>query len=158
MWLKTIYNGVETLIKNVGNAIAVSLETALSKDIDSIDVGKMSQSGVTTALNAVTATTTSDEIAVGAAGFKHIILEITGSAFSSGNFVIAIKGCSVSGGTFGDIYRIKEDGTYAKVSDITINSNTTVKYVIPFVCTAYLKITGTRTTDGTLTVKVTAFN
>jgi hypothetical protein len=118
----------------------------------------MSHSGVVTALNAVTATTTSDEISVGASGFKHIKLELTGAAFTSGNFAVTISGCDISGGTFTTINKQKDDATFTPILVPTISTNATFIYVIPFVSCNYIKVTGTRTTDGTLTAKVTAFN
>jgi hypothetical protein len=128
----------------------------LSKDIDSIDVAKMSGAGTTTALNAVTSTTTSSEIDI--RGYKHIQLTLVGAAFSEGNFAVSFLGDSITGGTFGDIYRQLADGTYVKVADITISANVTVTYVLPYIGCKYLKIKGTRTTDGTLTAYVTPFN
>lgn len=128
----------------------------LSKDIDSIDVGKMSNGGTITALNGITATTTSDEIDL--RGYKHIQLTLVGSAFTSGNFAVALKGDSLTGGAFGDIYQQKADNTYAKIADITVNSSGTVTYIIPNIGCKYLKLTATRTTDGTLSAYVTPFN
>ena len=142
----------------VGKVGINNLEVALSKDIDSIDVGKMSNGGSVLALNAVATTTTSAEIAVGAAGFKHVAVELTGSAFTTGNFAVAITGCSVSGGTFGTINKQKDDASFAPIVIPSISTNATFIYIIPNVAVNYIKITGTRTTDGTLTVRVTPFN
>ena len=128
----------------------------LSKDIDSIDVGKMSNGGTITALNGITATTTSDEIDL--RGYKHIQLTLIGSNFTSGNFAVSFKGDSLSGGAFGDIYQQKADNTYEKVADITVNSNATTTYVIPYIGCKYLKLTATRITDGTLSAYITPFN
>lgn len=142
----------------IGAPIYVSLATALSSEVDSVDVGKMTQGTVTTALNAVTATTASDEIPLGAAGFKSLAIEFTGAAFTSGNFANTITGAAISGGTFGNIYRKKDDGTDVQVTLPTINANATTLYIIENLGVPYIKITGTRTTDGTLTVKVVPFN
>jgi hypothetical protein len=128
----------------------------LSKDIDSIDVGRMSNAGTITALNGITATATSSEIDLG--GYKHIQLTLVGSAFTSGNFVVAFKGDSITGGDFGDIYQQKIDNTYDKVADITIYANGTVTYIIQNIGCKYLKLIATRTTDGTLSAYVTPFN
>ena len=133
-----------------------TLSTALSSSLDSIDVGKMSNGGATTALNAITATTTSAEIEVGAKGYKHIMLEFTGSGMTSG-YAITLTGSAITGGTFGAIYKQKDDGTFVATSSITFATNGVLNYVIPFVAVNYLKITGTKT-DGTLTVKVIPFN
>jgi hypothetical protein len=128
----------------------------ISKDVDSIDVGKMSNGGTITALNGITATTTSDEIDL--RGYKHIQLTLVGSAFTSGNFAVAFKGDSLTGGDFGDIYQQKDDKTYAKVGDITVNANGTATYIIQNIGCKYLKLVATRTTDGTLSAYITPFN
>lgn len=139
-------------------SIGVSSLTTLSSSLDSIDVAKMSNGGTTIALNAVTSTTTSAEISVGASGFKHVKVELLGASFSSGNFVVSLSGCEISGGTFGSIYVLRDDGTFAALGAMTINSNVNVVYVLPNIAVNYLKIAGTRTTDGTLTARVTPFN
>ena len=81
----------------------VNLNTALSKDIDNIDVGKMSNGGTTLAHNAITATTTSTEI--DCRGFKNVRVSCEVTAISSATWTPSITGSENSGGTFGSIYR-----------------------------------------------------
>ena len=145
--------------KDSNGNLQTNLNTALDKDLDSINVGKMGNGGTTTALNAVTATTTSSEIAVGANGFKHVAIELTGASFASGNFAVTLTGCTIAGGTYGAIHKLKDDlSAFAVIPTITVSTNGVITYIIENISVNYLKITGTRTTDGTLTAKVTPFN
>jgi len=132
--------------------------TPLLKDLDSIDVGKMTNGGMTVALDAIVATTTSAEIPIGASGFKHVALYLEGSAFTSGNFALALTGSALSGGTFGTINKQVDAGTFAVVSIPPISTNAGLCYVIPNIGVNFLKLLATRTTDGTLTVRVVPFN
>lgn len=126
----------------------------LSKDIDSIDVGKMSNGGTTPITFSATATSSEIDLR----GYKHIQLTLVGSTFSSGNIVISFKGGSITGGDFGDIYIQKPDNTYEKVASITINSNAVVNYIIQNIGCKYIKLNAVRTTDGKVTAYVTPFN
>jgi len=138
--------------------IPVDMATALDKDIDSIDIGKMSNGAMTVALNAIVATTTSAEISVGANGYKHVAIYLEGSAFTSGNFALALTGSALSGGSFGSINRQVDAGTYAEHTLPAISTNANFVYIIPNIGVNFLKITATRTTDGTLTARVVPFN
>jgi hypothetical protein len=128
----------------------------LSKDYDSIDVGKKSKGGVTTAHNAITATATSVEIDT--TGYNWVSVECAVSAIASGNWAIELTGCAVAGGTYGTLYKLKDDGTQVAYPSVTLNANGTaiLQYFIGGV--NYIKVKATRTTDGTLTCKVTPFN
>jgi len=138
-----------------GNPVPVTLATVLSSSIDSIDVAKMTKGSVTTAHDAITATATSFEIGCG--GFNAISVECACSAFSTGNWVITILGCALSGGTFGACYSPKDDGTFVAQATpvISVNGNTTYYFKG---APNFVKILATRTTDGTLTCKVTPMN
>lgn len=150
-----MYNG-SSWVSSIPN---YNMATALSSDTDSVNVGKMGHGTTVTALSAVSATTTSSEISVGAAGYKHVKIELTGASFSSGNFAVTFTGAETSGSTFGAIYKLKSDlSAFATVPSITISSNVVVTYIIENIGVNYLKVVGTRTTDGTLTAKVTPFN
>ena len=140
----------------VTSFLNVTLATSLSSTLDTIDVNKMSNGGIVTALNAVAATTTSAEIALGAAGFKSFVLELTGSGMTSG-YVVTLTGSAISGGTHGAVYTQKDDKTFAVAASITLATNVVVSYVFKDVCDNYIKIIGTKT-DGTLTAKVIPFN
>jgi hypothetical protein len=148
--------GILTQLQNGGSLYApVSLATSLSSEYDTIDMSKMSKSGITVAHSAIVATATSAEI--DCRGFNTISIEMACSAFSSGNWVGEILGCAVSGGTFGKCYSPKDDGTFAqqKTPEISVNGNTTYYFRgIP----NYVKITATRSTDGTLTCIATRMN
>jgi len=138
--------------------IPVDMATSLSKDIDSIDVGKMSNGGMSVALDAIIVTTTSAEISVGASGFKHIAIYLEGSAFTSGNFAFTLTGSAISGGSFGSINKQIDAGTYASIGLPAISTVANFCYIIPNIGVNYLKILATRTTDGTLTARVVPFN
>lgn len=140
---------------DVTHPVYVSLATALSSTYDSIDVSKMGKGNVTVAHNAITVTATSAEI--DCRGFNTISVEMACSAFSSGNWAAAIHGCAISGGTFGPCYSPKDDGTNVAqaIAPISANGNTTYYFRgIP----NFVKIVATRTTDGTLTCKITPMN
>ncbi len=133
----------------------VNLATALSSDYDSIDVNRMGKGAVTIAHNAITATATSTEI--DCRGFNTISVECAVSAITSGNWVAELLGCAVTGGTFGNCYTPKDDGTFAQQKTPTLNANGNTTYYFRGIPN-YIKIKATRTTDGTLTCTVTPMN
>ncbi|MFH1429431.1 MAG: hypothetical protein ABIH39_06775 [Candidatus Margulisiibacteriota bacterium] len=133
----------------------VTLATVLSSDYDTIDVAKQSKGSVTVAHNAITATATSAEI--DCRGFNTISVECAVSAISEGNWVMEVLGCAVTGGTFGECYVPKDDGTFVQQQTPAINSNGVYHYLFVGIPN-YVKLRGTRTTDGTLTCKVTPVN
>lgn len=132
-----------------------SLATTISSATDTIDVSKMSKGGITVAHSAITATTTSAEI--DCRGFNAISVEMACSAFTDGNWVAAIHGCAVSGGTFGACYSPKDDGTFVAQATPAISANGNTTYYFRGIPN-YVKIVATRTTDGTLTCTVTPLN
>ena len=133
-------------------ATQVSLSTLLSAALgDTIDVSKMSKGSVTTAHSAIVATDTSDE--VDCRGFDAISVECAVSAISSGNWKIEVLGCAISGGTFGRQW--DSVSKEAKVEDL--DTNEVLTFVFKDIAN-YVKIKATRTTDGTLTCKVTPMN
>jgi len=151
-----LLKGILKQLQNGGSMYApASLATSISSEYDSINVSKMSKDGIIVAHNAIVATATSAEI--DCRGFNTISVEMACSAFTSGNWVAAIHGCAVSGGTFGACYSPKDDGTNVAqaIAAISTNGNTTYYFRgIP----NYVKIVATRTTDGTLTCTVTPMN
>lgn len=130
----------------------VSLTTNISADVgDNIDVSKMSKGTVTTAHSAITATATSVEI--DCRGFNAISVECAVSAITSGNWAIEVTGCAITGGTFGSIW--DQNSRKCITENLNANGNYNLVYTgIP----NYVKIVATRTTDGTLTAKVTPMN
>jgi len=147
-----VINSIVAGDTNIGN---VDLASALSSEYDSIDVSKMSKGTVTTAHSAITGTATSAEI--DCRGFNAISVEMACSAFSSGNWVASILGCAISGGTFGVCYSPKDDGSHVAQATPAISANGNTTYYFRGVPN-YVKILATRTTDGTLTCKVTPTN
>ena len=83
--------------------IPANLVTVLSSEYDTINVNKMSKGGVTVAHNAIAATTASAEI--DCRGFNTISVECAVSTITTGNWLIEILGCAMSGGSFGNCYR-----------------------------------------------------
>ena len=144
--------GVIKQLQGDGSGYApVSLATALSSTYDTINVDKMSKGNVTTAHNAIVATATSAEI--DCRGFNSISVECAVSAIILGNWQIEVHGCAITGGTFGR--QFDENAREAKVTGLNTNENVTFVFKgIP----NYVKIVATRTTDGTLTCKVTPIN
>ncbi len=129
----------------------VTLGTALSKDLDSIDVGKMSKGPVTTAHNAITMTTTSNEI--DCRGYNAVLIEASISA--AFNWTFKIQGCMVSGGTFVDCYEQANTGTMTLMSYQCNASRIFLFRGVP----DYIKIVATEDQDGaTVTVKVQPLN
>jgi len=152
-----LLKGILKQLQNNGSGyVPASLATLISAELgDTINVSKMSKGGITVAHNAIVATATSAEI--DCRGFNTISVEMAASALSSGNWVGAIHGCAVSGGTFGPCYSPKDDGTNVAqaIAAISANGNTTYYFRgIP----NFVKIVATRTTDGTLTCTVTPMN
>lgn len=148
--------GILTQLQNGGSLYApVSLATAIDAAYDTINVSKMSKGGIIVAHNAIVATATSAEI--DCRGFNTISVEMACSAFTSGNWVAAIHGCAITGGTFGACYSPQDAGTNVAqaIAAISANGNTTYYFRgVP----NYVKIVATRTTDGTLTCTVTPMN
>lgn len=151
----TMANSLPVTMASDQSDIDVNLATVLSSSSDSIDVDKMSKGSVTTAHSAITATATSAEI--DCRGHNAISVECAVSAITAGKWVASILGCAISGGTFGNCYAPKSDGTFfqQKTLELDVNGNYTFLFVgVP----NYIKIQATRTTDGTLTCKVTPLN
>lgn len=139
--------------------IPVQEQNALTSSVDTIDVAKMSPDGVNLVMSGVVVTTTVSAIPVLANGFKHVAIQIEGSAFTSGNFAFALQGCEIIAGNYGSIYKQKDDGTFSTALGIpAISTNATFLYIFPNIGVNYLKLTATRTTDGTLSVRVLPFN
>lgn len=137
-------------------SLRITLSTALSSDFDSMNVNKMGKGGTITAHNAIVATTTSDPIDL--TYYKHVSIEIAASAFTSGNWVIELLGCNLIGGAFGNIYKAKDDGTFTQLKTPAISANGTYIYEFANIGAKYIQLKSTRTTDGTLTAKVTPYN
>lgn len=142
--------GIDQTTQGVTNG--VSLTTALDKDIDSVDVGRMSKGGVTVAHNAITETATSAEI--DCVGYNAIMLEVSISVAAK-NWTFKVQGCMVSGGTFIDCYELANTGTMTLMSYQTNASKIFVFKGIP----DYVKIVATEDEDNaTVTVKVQPLN
>lgn len=135
-----------------GTTNGVSLTDVLDKDLDSIDVGKMSKGAPVTAHSAITATATSDEI--DCRGFNAILIETTVTVAAS-NWTIKVQGCMVSGGTFLDWYELANTGTMTLMSYQFNASRGFVFRGIP----DWVKIVATEDVDGaTVTVKAQPLN
>ncbi|MEW6378620.1 MAG: hypothetical protein AB1611_03310 [bacterium] len=137
------------------NPIPASLTTRLSDEYDTIDVSKMSKGGVVVAHNAITATATSSEI--DCRKFNAISVECSVTGIVSGNWLVEILGDAISGGDFGNCYAPKDDGTFTQMKTPVLNANGNYTYYFRGIPN-YVKIKATRTTDGTLTCKVTPMN
>ena len=118
----------------------------------------MKTSKIVTALNAVVATTTSSSIDVKYA--KKITIMLTQADHSSGNFVVTVTGSIDGGTTFITLNNLRDNttGVLTLVASKTISTNTSDFFTIDLRGTAMaltnIQITGTRTTDGTLTAVV----
>lgn len=128
-------------------SVNVTLSTALDKDYDSIDVGKMSKGGVYTAHNEVSTTATSDEI--DCSGFNAVILHVVING--TGKWKIDVLNSTITNGTFVDAY----DGD-KQLSTGEINTS---RSVLLRGITDYIKIKATEIINGaTCTVKVQPLN
>lgn len=150
--------GANHLNINSDGSADVNMATALSKDLDSVDVGKMSKGAVTTAVDAKSATTTSTEI--DCRGYNSLLVECAVSAITAGNWVVEVQGCTVSGGTVG-LYTNLADAAPAGIVNVFKSAamNANGNYILIFKgILDYNKVVATRTTDGTITVKVQPIN
>ncbi len=130
----------------------VTLGTALSQDLDSIDVGKMSKGGIITAHNAITATATSNEI--DCRGYNAVLIEVAISVAAK-NWTFKVQGCMVSGGTFVDCYEQANTGVMTLMSYQCNASRMFLFRGIP----DYIKLVATEDEDGaTVTVKAQPLN
>lgn len=132
------------------NPKQVSLATALSSSLDSVDVGKISKGSSTVAHSGITATATSAAIDMRGYNAIDIQFEITAG---TGSWNIEITGCETSTGTFKSIYL---GGT----GEQCIRTGITANIAFNFAVTAnYIKIVATEVTDGaTVTVTATPCN
>lgn len=146
---------IKQLQGNGAGSTPVTLSTSLSSTYDSIDVSRQSKGAVVVAHNAIVATTTSAEI--DCRGFNTISVECAVSTITSGNWLVEILGSALSGGTFGNCYAPKDDGTFVQQKTPTLNADGTTTYYFGSI-PDYIKILATRTTDGTLTCRVTPMN
>jgi hypothetical protein len=132
--------------------LPVTLDTAIDKDTDSIDVGKMSKGGITVAHNAITATALSTEIDCSGYNAVLIFFEITGGA---NNWTISLQGASTSGGTFLNWFEQANTGTMTAMSYQTSVNAGWIWKGIP----DYIKINANEDANGsTVTVTVLPLN
>lgn len=111
-----------------------------------------------TALDAVTATTTSEEIDI--LGAKKVTLELTRANHSAGSTTFTV-GVSLDGTTYVTFAKLVTNAaatnaqTQAKVASVALSSNTTsiVSLDLEHDTFMSMKITATETTDGTHTAK-----
>lgn len=142
--------------------VPTNMVTSLDSDYDSINVDKMGKGGVVSAvalgLSAITATTTSNEFS--AEGFNALLVEATVSAIASGNWVIELQGALATGGTVGQYVDTLGIATPALTNKhISPQLNADGVYIIVFRGVAdFNKLVCTRTTDGTLSVRVQPLN
>lgn len=148
-------NGNPTQVGDV-DPMPANLTTALSSQFDSIDVAKMSKGGTVTAHTGITATTTSAPIDM--TGYRHISVEIVASALTAGNWVVELIGSNLIGGVYGNVNKMKDDGTFVQMKTPAVSANGTYIYEFTNIGVRYLELKATRTTDGTLTAKVTPYN
>jgi hypothetical protein len=115
------------------------------------------QTRLITALSAVTATTTSDAINVKYA--KKIVLMLTCAAQSSGNGVFTVSGSVDNGTTYVALAILRDNvvGINTLVASKTLSANGTAIVALDLesgFAFDYLKVTATRTTDGTYSAKI----
>ena len=138
------------------DTMANSLPVAIASDQSDLpmEYSTMSRGSTQTLLSGVTATTSSSE--VDCSGYNRAALECAVSEITSGNWTVEVKGCFVTSGTVGSIYALRGSGWEAQITP-ELDANGVYIFIIenlpPFV-----KITGTRTTDGTLTAKLILYN
>lgn len=127
-------------------SVKTTMTTALSKDIDSVDVGKMSKGGATTAHNNISATATSIEL--NCTGFNSVIIHVSGI---TGTWDVSVQNATVSGGVFVDAY--DDRGTQMKATGVTAPRSVMFRGVLD-----YVKIVATNVAAGNVTVKVVPLN
>ena len=136
--------------------LPTSLATRISHLIDTIGVASIPKGSVFPAHTAIIATATSAEI--DCRNFNTISVECAVSAITSGNWLVEILGCALSGGgTYGNCFTPKDDGTFAQQKTPVLNANGNTTYYFRGIPN-YVKIKATRTTDGTLSCTVTPMN
>lgn len=125
----------------------MALMTKLSKEFDSIDVGKMSKGGAITAHNAIVDTKISGTIPC--SGFNAVILHVVISG--TGKWKIDIQNAVIDNGIFVDAF----DGEkQLSTGEITASRSILFRGI-----TDYIKIAATEITDGaTCTIKAQPLN
>lgn len=132
------------------------LSVSLSSEYDTINVNRMSKGGIAPdlGLTAITTTTTSNQI--DCRDFNTISVEMSCSGMS-GSWTASVRGCAISGGTFGACYAPKDDGTFVAQATPAISADGNTTYYFRGIPN-YVKILATLATTGTLTCKVTPMN
>lgn len=144
--LQKLYEIFSGAYNDVSRFFNVNLATALSKDTDSVDVGKMSKTtGIPVEMQAIVATTTSNEI--NAAGYNSmiVIIEPTGGTWTG-----TVQGSPTSGGTFLDLY----DGA----TQMATGAISTARGVLFRGLTDYVKLIGTKGTGTSANIKYVLLN
>jgi hypothetical protein len=145
--------GIDQTTQGVTNG--VSLTTALSKDIDSIDVGKKSKGGTQTlyggAISASVTEANTTEIDMN--GYAGGSLEVTINS-GTGTWSLAFYTHEISGGTFVPMNIQKDDGSFVAAPAIA-QSNASASYTIKNIRANYLKIVPTITGTSNATFKFT---
>lgn len=112
-----------------------------------------------TPINAVTATTTSEEIVI--AGAKKVTFFFTRTNHSAGSTAFSVE-VSLDGTTYVTYNKLISNvtntnaQTLTRVASVSLNSNTTSTVSMDLTTDAFycLKVTATETTDGTHTVQM----
>ena len=140
------------MLDRLAHTIDVNLSTSISKDIDSIDVAKMSKGSVLTVHSSLTSTTTSAE--VDCRGYNSILVQVTQTG--TGTWTYSIQGSLISGATFFDCYEQTNTGSMMQMSYSGVTSSRMFLFKgIP----DYIKVVATETVDGaTVSVQVQPLN
>jgi hypothetical protein len=150
---------IKQLQGNGTGSAPVTLSTALSSAIDSVDTAKMSKGAVTIAHSAITATATSNEI--DCRGFNGVSVEAAISGLGEGaKWKLEVLGCVVSGGTFGPTIIIDPSASLTlEVADLGSDYASEPHRFIFKGVDNYVKIRATLSVAaGTITVKCTPIN
>lgn len=138
---------VEVTGRNVQDdgTVKTSMTTGLSKDIDSIDVGKMSKGGASAPFT-TSATATSAEIPC--VGYNSVIVHIS---VITGTWDVSVQNATVSGGTFVDAY--DDRAVQMKAAGVTAARSILFRGVLDAV-----KVVATNVAAGSVTVKIVPLN
>lgn len=105
--------------------------------------------GTATAIFA-TATATTTGAYLDCTDANALLIDYDSTAITSGNWVVKVTGAIESDGTYKDVYS-NRDGTLAAHS-FTITANESRQVILSSGLPAHVKLVGTRTTDGTLSL------
>lgn len=141
-------------VVTVDKGFASASQTVISVTATTVTVGNNSNASTTVLTMGLTSSVGEP---IDCRGFNLFSIECIVSDITAGNWLIEPLGNDEATGTFGELFKICDDGSELQLKPTNQVADGVKIYYFPAICN-YIKIRATRTTDGTLTCKITPFN